>query len=123
MNKKQNNTSRTVQIFLDTVAQKLSIKGRSINSDPEIIFHPLISLIKGLSDHHNSFTCDINLEYFNSSSAKCILQLLGTKHHLTDKNFFSTINWYYEEDDDDSKDFGIDLKEILKVPINLVSVT
>ena len=46
-------------------------------------------------------TLNINLEHFNTSSSKCILDILKRCKRLDEgeKEFF--VNWYYEDDDDE----------------------
>ncbi len=77
----------------------LKIEGRSILEDAESFFNPLVDFVKSLEVSDVVF--DINLEYFNTSTSKKLLDLfkyLESNNHV--KNIL--INWYFEEGDDDS---------------------
>jgi hypothetical protein len=80
---------------------KLLMEGRAIPENVSKIFDPLLLYISKLSVPDVYF--DINLEYFNTSASKKILEILrninGNKHVQT-----CVVNWHYESDDDDSLD-------------------
>jgi len=82
---------------------KLLIKGRSIAEDVLKFYQPLIDWAGKLNI--SSLTVDINLEYVNSSSSKklfSLLKVLDTNTSIKDL----TINWFYEEGDEDSLEKG-----------------
>ncbi len=62
---------------------------------------------------------NFKLEYFNTSSSKCILDILRKleKLHKTGKSV--VVNWYYEEDDEDMMEAGENYQRIVSVPIEL----
>ncbi|MGP1362589.1 MAG: SiaC family regulatory phosphoprotein, partial [Bacteroides sp.] len=64
---------------------------------------------------------EMRLEYFNTSSSKCILDIfkrLGLIHELPGKKV--EIKWYYYADDEDMYESGNDYSSIVKVPFELV---
>jgi len=66
---------------------------------------------------------NIQLEYFNTSSSKCILDVFKKLENLQNKNRAEVvINWYYEEDDEDMLEAGEDYQSILKIPFNMVEM-
>lgn len=85
----------------------LKLKGRSIHEDPDEFFLAIIAWVEDYcKSPADSTIVDIELEYFNSGSAKfilVILQLLTTQ--LKDGKKL-VINWYYEHGDDDILERG-----------------
>ncbi len=83
------------------------VKGRSIHEDPDEFYNPVVAWVKEYcKSPAESTIVDIELEYFNSGSAKFILIILQvlTTHLHDDREL--TINWYYEEGDDDILERG-----------------
>jgi len=60
---------------------------------------------------------DIQLEYFNTSSSKCLVEIFRRLEKINSQNI--VINWYYEEDDEDMQESGEDFKEIIDIEIKL----
>jgi len=89
---------------------KLKLEGRSIPEDVCKLYDPLIAFVDELSVEEVSL--DINLEYFNTSSSKKLLELL---RHLDANTKVTTIkvNWYFEEGDDDSVETAEIYEEML----------
>jgi len=64
----------------------------------------------------------IRLEYFNTSSSKCLLELFKRIEVLSRKKINVKVLWYYETADEDMKELGEDFKEIIEVPVELIAV-
>jgi hypothetical protein len=77
----------------------LLLKGVSIPEDSGKIFIPLIDFVDQLDS--NKVTFDINLTYFNTSTSKRLMELLK---HLDANNKIKSVsvNWFFEEGDEDS---------------------
>lgn len=102
----------------------IKIKGRSISENILDFFKPVeewvIEYIKTPAD----ITClDITLEYFNSASAKLLIQLFLKISHVQLKNKKFIINWYYEEGDEDILERGEYFSSVLNIPFNFIRVT
>jgi uncharacterized Fe-S radical SAM superfamily protein PflX len=89
---------------------RLLIEGRSLPEDVNKFYKPLIEWIVNLDTE--SVKLDINLEYFNSASAKKLLELLKS---LDANNRIKSliINWHYEEGDDDALETGQIFEDLL----------
>jgi hypothetical protein len=98
----------SVQFYTDG---KLSLEGRSIPERIETFFDGLENWIKLLDTGSVNF--DIKMEYFNSASSKKIFDLLRSleKNNNIQK---ITINWFYEEGDDDCLESGEIFKDLLE---------
>ena len=86
----------------------LKIGGRSIHEDPDKFFRPVVNWVDEYCDQNKEghTIVEIELEYFNSGSAKFILSILQTLTKKIKPLDNLTINWHYEEGDDDILERG-----------------
>lgn len=99
------------------------LKGKSIPENTISFYKPLFQWLDNYIQNPASETnLNIQLDYFNTSSSKSIVDLFK-KLELLSKNGKSeaTINWLYNHEDDDMLEAGEDYKSIIKIPFNLVS--
>ncbi len=116
-------TSKTPTIVFDSDAGLLELKGRSIPENSIEFYKPVVeSLDKYSHEPKEKTSVNIQLEYFNTSSSKCILDLFKKLEtiHKTGKDV--VINWFYEEDDEDMLEAGEDYQAIIKVPFKMIEV-
>ncbi len=64
---------------------------------------------------------ELSLEYFNTSSSKCLLDVFR-KLEMLNSSGNVAIRWYYDEEDEDMKEVGEDYQALLKVPISLIAL-
>lgn len=57
---------------------------------------------------------DIHLEYFNSSSAKALMNLLKIMDESAATGVQAVVRWYFNADDDTMQEFGEDFSEDLR---------
>lgn len=90
---------------------KLVIKGRSIPENATKFYQPMINWAGTLED--NLLNVEINLEFMNSASSKKLLYLLKV---LDANNYIKklTVNWYYEEDDEETLEQGQIFEELMR---------
>ena len=102
---------------------KLSISGRSIPEDASKFFDALYVWIYEYCARPSENTMvDIQLEYFNSGSSKAVLHILRELVELRNKGHNVTLNWYYEEGDDDILERGQYIASILETKFNFIMV-
>jgi uncharacterized Fe-S radical SAM superfamily protein PflX len=90
---------------------RMLIEGRSLPENVDKFYKPLIEWIINLSVE--AVKLDINLEYFNSASAKKLLDLLKSLD-ANSKIRSLVINWHYEEGDDSVLETGQIFEELLR---------
>lgn len=117
-------TPKTPTVIFDAEKGKIEIKGRSIPENSIEFYKPLVDWLDKYADEAQSSTeVNIQLEYFNTSSSKCILDVfkkLEAVHKRDGKDVI--INWYYEEDDEDMLEAGEDYQSILKIPFKMIEI-
>ena len=101
----------------------LKIMGRSIHENVAEFFAPVDNWITDYIEVPAEITCvDMNLEYFNSASAKVFIHLLELLKHVSLKNKKFIFNWYYEDGDEDILERGEYFSSILDVPFNFIKL-
>jgi len=102
---------------------RLRISGRSIHENVAEFFAPVESWINSYVENPAPLTSvDMNLEYFNSASAKVFITLLEKVKHVTLKNGKYVFNWFYEEGDEDIYERGEYFSVVLDVPFNFIKI-
>jgi hypothetical protein len=116
-------TPKTPSIIFDPEKGKLEIKGRSIPEDSIGFYKKLLDLLDEYINKFNTpIQVDIGLEYFNTASSMCVLEVLKRFETIHQKGGQVTLNWHYEEDDDYMRETGDDFQTLLTVPIHLVLI-
>lgn len=116
-------TPKTPAINFDFENGLLEIRGRSIPENSIEFYRPIVeSLEKYGSSPKPVTTVNIQLEYFNTSSSKCILDVLKKLESLHKNGNQLVINWYYERDDEDMLEAGEDYQAIINVPFKMIQV-
>ncbi len=113
-------TRKTPKVMLNP-SGNLRIEGRSIPEDAKLFFNAIVDWIKDyVSSPGTKTTFDIAFEYLNSGTSKYVLEILSVLKELTQKNHQLTVNWYYEEGDDDILERGEYYSSILDIKINFI---
>ena len=116
-------TSKTPTVLFDAEEGLIELKGRSIPENSIEFYKPIVESFENYSRVPKSSTkVEIQLEYFNTSSSKCILDLFKKLESIHKAGNEVKINWYYEEDDEDMLEAGEDYQAIIKVPFTMIEV-
>jgi hypothetical protein len=100
---------------------RFRISGRSIPEDASKFYDDLFDWVYNYSQSPaETTTVDIELEYFNSGSSKALLHILRALAEIAHKGHKLTINWYYEEGDDDIMERGEYYESILEIKFNFI---
>lgn len=115
-------TKNTPEIILNPEGI-IRIKGRSIHENANDFFEPVEDWISEYITVPAEITSvDMNLEYFNSASAKIFIHILQKITYVTLKHKKFIFNWYYEEGDDDILERGEYFASILDVKFNFIKL-
>jgi len=115
---------KTPTIKFDPKAGVLEVKGRSIPENSIEFYKPLIDALEMYALTPLKDTAvNIQLEYFNTSSSKCILDVFKKLESIHKSGGSAIlINWHYESDDEDMLEAGEDYQAIISVPFKMVEV-
>lgn len=116
-------TPKTPTVNFDSEKGLLLLKGRSIPENSIEFYKPLVDWLENYSSAPQPKTvCEIQLEYFNTSSSKCLLDLFKKMEGMSKNGNEIVINWYYEEDDEDMLEAGEDYQSIINVPFKMIEI-
>lgn len=112
-------TRNTPAVLLDPSRGVFKMYGRSSPENSIGFYEPIR---RTLANEITTETLDVRLkmEYFNTSSSKCIYDLLKEIKALKVKGKNVTVRWYYEEFDDDMLEAGEDYSDLLDLEFAFV---
>ena len=114
-------TPKTPTINFDIATGHLEIKGRSIPENSIEFYKPIVELLDRYAAKPQANTnVKIQLEYFNTSSSKCILDIFKKLEAIHKAGNATIINWHYEQDDEDMLEAGEDYQAIIAVPFKII---
>lgn len=99
----------------------LVLEGRSIPENSIDFYKPVVDWLTAYAEAPGARTVlQVKLEYFNTSSSKCILDLFKKMIAVAEAGSDTKIQWYYDAEDEDMLEAGEDYREIVRVPFELV---
>lgn len=114
-------TSLTPYIHFDSTAGKLEMKGRSIPENSLEFYQPVYEwLDKYVKEPNSKTVVHVQFDYFNTSSSKCILDILKRVDKLDGLGKDVLIKWFYDENDEDMMEAGEDYSDLLDSPFEIV---
>ncbi|MFT7230947.1 MAG: hypothetical protein ACI8TA_000149 [Cyclobacteriaceae bacterium] len=116
-------TRVTPLVSFDPETDLLEIKGRSSPENSILFYGIILKFIDDFAESdRNELTVNLSFEYFNTSSSKCLFDLLRSLSKLEENDKGLVINWYYEEDDEDMMEAGEDYADLLDLDINFIEL-
>jgi len=121
-NLKIDGTRQTPEINFDAASGILKLDGRSIPENTFEFFTPVLNwLDEYASSAPDKVVAKINLEYFNTSSSKYILEILKRLKIMLKDGKDVLVEWYYEEDDEEMMETGEDYEDVSGLPFEIIS--
>jgi hypothetical protein len=107
------------------------IRGTSSPEDVRKLYYPVIEwinkfieeILKGgfkTLNNENPLRFQICLSYFNSSSAKFLFDMVSELKKLPSAGIPINVEWYYDEDDNDMKEAGVDFSSLLGMEFTFI---
>jgi hypothetical protein len=116
-------SAKTPSIDFDFESGTLELKGRSIPENSIEFYKPLNDWLDSYAGIPKGKTIvDVRLEYFNTSSSKCILDFFKRLEKVNQGSSVVTVNWYFETDDEDMQEAGEDYEAIVGLPFSIIEV-
>ncbi len=114
---------KTPTVHFDGETGVLELRGRSIPENSIEFYKPLIDWIDQYARHPQPQTqLRVQLEYFNTSSSKCILDLFKKLENVRSSGNEVMVLWHYEADDEDMLEAGEDYQAIISLPFKMIQV-
>jgi hypothetical protein len=113
-------TPTTPEVIFSPEENIFLLRGISSPEDVREMYYPVIEWFKKFTDSilegnivrfssENPLILKIDLDYFNSSSAKFLYDIFFELKKLTPAGIPFSIQWHYEEEDIDMKEAGYDI--------------
>jgi hypothetical protein len=117
-------TRTTPEIILSPDDNIFSISGMSSPEDVRAMYYPVIEWIQIFVDDiieggvkiygkDSPVKLHIDLQYFNSSSAKFLFDILTEFKRLSVANVPLVVEWFHDEEDTDLKEAGADISQLV----------
>ena len=119
-------TLNTPSINLDPVGNKFELKGESRPENVRKFYLPILEWLEKfaaeISGKDSSAPLDFsfNFEYFNSTSAKYILDIFKILNSINKAGNEVKVSWHYEEDDEDMYEVGLEMSRMAGIPFEYV---
>ena len=117
-------SNKTPAVTFSAEAGVLEISGKSIPENSFGFYQPMLTWIEAYSSAPKPKTeVKIMLEYFNTSSSKCLLDIFR-KLGAIQKSGKSEVEviWHYEEDDEDMMEAGQDYNSLVDLEFKIVQI-
>jgi len=122
---------RTPSIRFSPNESVFCISGTSSPEDVRKLYYPVIEWINKfieeiLNDGFKTFNIEnplrfqFDLNYFNSSSTKFFFDML-TEFKKLPVGFPFIVEWYYDQEDTDMKEAGVDFSKLLEMKFSFIS--
>lgn len=100
-------------VILNTETNTFKIWGKSLPENPEKMFKPVLDWAERFSSSPDrDMNLVLDLVYLNTASTKWLRQILAAFSEMTRQGKKLTIEWIYEEFDEDMLDLGEDLQNL-----------
>ena len=114
---------KTPKIDFNPSADTFLMAGRSIPENSIEFYRALLDWLEKYVQNPLEYTIfEVKLEYFNTSSSKCLVEIFRKLERIHSEGKSVSIEWYYEEEDEDMQESGEDFKQIIKVPFKMVEI-
>ncbi len=122
-------TANSPRILLDPEERNFEFSGESRPENVRKFYLPVLEWMEaytegvaGLKEDQrpSSLKCMFNFEYFNSTSAKYILDIFKSLNAIHALGIGLDIKWLYEEDDEDMLEVGQEMSRMSKLEFEYI---
>ena len=122
-------TANSPRIVLDPEKRTFEFSGESRPENVRKFYLPVLEWLEAytgsleaLQDDERKFDlqCQFNFEYFNSTSAKYILDIFKSLNTINALGVGLDIKWLYEEDDEDMLEVGQEMSRMSKLSFEYI---
>ena len=115
-------TNDTPRVIFDPENDIFEISGRSLPEDVVAFYQPLIDWLEAYKTNPKKKTDFVfKYIYFNTATSKLVQDILFKLESLNESGNEVNILWYYEQDDEDMYDLGLEFKENNNLPFEIIA--
>jgi hypothetical protein len=112
-------TASTPAIAFDEGTRTLSVSGESYPENSFVFYAPLFDWLGAELEKQPSFRLLVNVSYMNSSSTKCMLDILDMLCEAAQRGKDVRITWLYEADNERALDLAEEFREDVEIPFEI----
>jgi hypothetical protein len=115
-------TDETPRVMFSPDEAVLEISGNSYPENSTKFYTPVLDWLRQFAaeTQGKNIVLDFNFEYFNTSSAKYILEILRIIHDCQKNGNECLVRWHYLEEDTDMLEAGEDYRDSIDLPFEFV---
>jgi len=116
-------TLSSPRVEADEKAGTLLLSGESYPENSFEFFRPILAWVADfLERDERALTVELRLTYLNTSSIKCMMDLMDAMEeaHLGGRTV--SLLWYYDQENDRALDLAEEFKEDLSLPFSIIPV-
>lgn len=112
----------TPGVIFDKDNNVFEMTGRSFPADADSFYQPLLKWLDGFKSAGLSDEIDFNvkLEYFNTASAKMLLDIFFKLEDINESGNNVKIAWHYLEEDEDMQEAGEEFDDIVEIDFEMI---
>jgi hypothetical protein len=122
-------TANSPRIVLDPENRNFEFSGESRPENVRKFYLPILEWLEAYTaeqdklrddERTSGLLCQFNFEYFNSTSAKYILDIFKSLNAISALGIGLEIKWLYEEDDEDMLEVGQEMSRMSKLSFEYI---
>lgn len=115
-------TRETLKVDCDIHTGIISLEGVSYPQDAAEFFEPISEWLDNyIAKVAAVVVLDVKVSYLNSSSTKFLFELIDKMENYFTAGGEARVNWYFVEDDEDIEEAGLEFKEDMKLPFEMIA--
>ena len=109
-------TDRSPEVRLDVANRVISFAGEAYPEDAAAFWGPILQDMQSIAEQEPEelLQVDFRLAYFNSSSAKALMNIFQLLESAAETGAKIRVRWYFQDGDDTIEESGEDFSEDLK---------
>jgi hypothetical protein len=108
---------KTPYVHFDGESGRMVFRGMSCAENSPEFYRSILSWVENYALRPSPQTViEMQFKYFNTSSAKCLLDVLNRFLRVREMGSLLVVNWFYEDDDEQMLEAGEHLSEIIGYP-------
>jgi hypothetical protein len=116
-------TLSSPQVQGDEAQGFLCLTGESYPENTFDFFAPILAWVEELLARDNRpVTLELRLTYLNTSSIKCLMDILDDLEEVHRRGRSATVRWFYDAENDRALDLAEEFKEDLTLPFEILAI-
>lgn len=116
-------TNSTPAVECMAEARSVTLSGESYPENSFEFFVPVLEWLQAaLKDNQGGVTLNISLSYLNTSSIKCLIDMLEMLEDSHKAGAKVAVKWSYDEDNDRALEMAEEFREDITLPFDIVAV-